>query len=106
MLGKCSVIRPWRDPDILAQPAVGQAVAPKNRPPEAYFALRWSIIGPALTSDHLFTIMLVRLRPPPRAEPDPPRTAPLRAQTRGGGQTNATSRRLCGVKCWTEASWR
>jgi len=51
-----------RDPDISTQPALGQAVAPKKRPLEAYSALRWSIIGFDLPSDRLFTIIPVGLR--------------------------------------------
>src|SRR5579885_2882089 len=57
MPGNCPLIRHLRDPDILTQPVVGQSVAPKKWPPEAYFPRRLSIIGALLTSDRLFTII-------------------------------------------------
>src|SRR5579885_1421110 len=60
MPGSCPLIRRLRDPDILTQPPVEQAVAPKKRPPEAYFPRRLSIIGPDLTSEYLFTTMHTR----------------------------------------------
>jgi len=55
MSGNCPLIRHWRDPDILTQPAVRQAVTPKNRPPEVYFPRHNSFYRVALTSDRLFT---------------------------------------------------
>src|SRR5579885_3141383 len=70
MPGSCPLIRRLRDPDILTQTPVEQAVAPKKQPPEAYFPRRLSIIGPDLTSEYLFTTMHTRaVRRHPRLAP-------------------------------------
>src|SRR5579885_1587981 len=83
MPGNCPVIRHLRDPDILTQPAVGQAVAPKKRPPEGYFPRRLSIIGPDLTSDRLFTIIARGVRATPPTTPFPTLPRPKSTGTPG-----------------------
>src|SRR5579885_1523831 len=83
MSGNCPLIRQLRDPDILTQSALGQAVAPTKWPPEAYFPRHNSFSRAALTSGRVSTTIPAGVRAASHPFPGPP--APLSGEVPGGG---------------------